>query len=477
MTGIILLATAIGAIWAAVFIMRMPLLLAALATVLAGAVWGCGIPSLRLFSIGTTRWTIDRAMLLFLIAAFVVQRQQGRTLRKALGASEWLMLVFVGWITVSVFTHDFWLMYGHTATPLWRWATAYCIPMMLYLIARQSSYGQREVDWMYWALILFGVYLAVTGIFEIMHLWTLVFPKHIADPTVGIHFGRARGPMVTSVTYGLYLGVSLLCLWATRERLGRLAWLIVPPISLLFCVGLYYSYTRSSWLGTGLGLLLILAYSMHGRARILTVGSLALCAVLMLTTKMDRILSFQREQSGSVAKDSAECRLIFAYVSWKMFEDAPIWGAGFGQFPVAKMPYLSERVDMPLEEIRPLVHHNTFLSLLSETGIVGLVLFVAILISWARHAQLLCRDPALPPWIRRHAVLFLGVLGLYVCQLVFHELSYSTMDNCLVFLLAGTLMGAHPGWMGSKAPATNVVSDLEPDFSSGIVRQRNLGLT
>ena len=161
---------------------------------------------------------------------------------------------------------------------------------------------------------------------------------------------------------------------------------------------------------------------------------------------MDKILAFQREQSASTVKDSAEARLSFAVVSWSMFKDSPLWGVGFGQFPTAKLPYLSERVDLPLDNIRPLVHHNTFLSLLTETGIVGLGLFLAILFAWGHHAWLLYRDPATPPWACRQAVLFLGVLGLYACQLTFHELSYSTIDNCLVFFLAGATTGISPGW-------------------------------
>ncbi len=36
---------------------------------------------------------------------------------------------------------------------------------------------------------------------------------------------------------------------------------------------------------------------------------------------------------------------------------------------------------------------------------------------------------------------FLGARALYVCQLVFHELSYSTIDNCLMFFLAGATTG------------------------------------
>jgi hypothetical protein len=437
----------VGAIWGAILVFRMPLLLGALAMVVVGA--GFGYPFLA-FLVGGTHWTLDRVLLPLLIVAFIVQRQQGATDPKPWGRSEWVIAALLTWLGVSLFTHDFRLVFGQTATPLWRWTTAYCIPVLLYWIVRQSHYGARQMGWMHTVLLLFGIYLAATGICEVMHWWALVFPKHIADPTVGIHFGRARGPMVTSVSYGLYLGAGFLCLWATRDRLGRYQWLVFPPLVLLELVGLYYSYTRSCWLGAGLGTSLILVLSLRGRMRTVTVTGLAVGFSLLLVTKMDNILAFRREQSAAIARDSAESRLSFAYLSWAMFKDSPVWGAGFGQFPVAKLPYLSDRVDLPLQSVRGLVHHNTFLSLLTETGIVGLALFVAMLLVWGHHAWLLYRHDATPPWARRQAVLFLGVLGLYACQLAFHELSYSTIDNCLVFYLAGATMGIRPDW---SAPA------------------------
>jgi hypothetical protein len=43
---------------------------------------------------------------------------------------------------------------------------------------------------------VFGLYLSVTAVFEITKQWSLVFPGFIGDPKIGIHFGRARGPML-----------------------------------------------------------------------------------------------------------------------------------------------------------------------------------------------------------------------------------------------------------------------------------------
>jgi hypothetical protein len=43
--------------------------------------------------------------------------------------------------------------------------------------------------------------------------------------------------------------------------------------------------------------------------------------------------------------------------------------------------------------------------------------------------------------MRRHGVLAISVLILFSCQLLFHEMSYSPVDNALLFLITGMTSG------------------------------------
>ncbi len=45
------------------------------------------------------------------------------------------------------------------------------------------------------------------------------------------------------------------------------------------------------------------------------------------------------------------------------------------------------------------------------------------------------------PWVKEQAALLLGVLPLYLVQSVFHELSYTPIDNSLLFYIAGITCG------------------------------------
>ena len=125
-----------------------------------------------------------------------------------------------------------------------------------------------------------------------------------------------------------------------------------------------------------------------------------------------------------------------------MFWDRPIWGCGFGHFYEEKLPYLSDRrTPLKLEEIRDYIHHNTYLSLLTETGVIGLGLFLAVLGCWIRSR--LATDARRPTrrGCEAHGVLLLGALATYGTQMMFHELSYTAIDNSLIFILAGLANG------------------------------------
>jgi len=245
--------------------------------------------------------------------------------------------------------------------------------------------------------------------------------------------------MVHGVSFGHYMSVCLLAGVVWFESLGKWGRVAVGLVLPLYAAGVFFSYTRSAWIGAALGLCTVLLLTLHGRTRNIVLGGMVVAGLLVGATQMDKIVGFQREQSAVDTADSANLRVSFAYVSWLMFQDRPLFGFGFGRFPVDKLPYLDDRsTDLNLEALRPYVHHNTFLSILVDTGLVGLTLFLAMLAYWMLNAWHTVRTADVPPWARRQAVLVLGAVPVYAAQLLFHELSYTPIDNSLVFFLAGT---------------------------------------
>ncbi len=150
------------------------------------------------------------------------------------------------------------------------------------------------------------------------------------------------------------------------------------------------------------------------------------------------MVDIQREGTAQDAEHSVDQRESFAYVSWQMFRDNPILGVGFGRFFDRKLPYLSDRRQtVELESLRNLDHHNTLLSVLTETGMIGLAAFVAVFIAWGRNAWSLATGTDLQPWVRAQGVLMLALIANYLGSAVFHDLTLLPSQELLLFVFAG----------------------------------------
>ncbi len=434
---LIAIAALAGVVWGGWFLLRGSLIAGCLLFLLATCCFGW--PFLQ-FDAGPLPLTLDRLAIVLLAGMYIVQRGLLRTEPKPALLADKLLLLLLGLLTLSMFTHNWRSLPPGVVPPLWHLMTGYFMPAIVYWVARQAPLGRRSVGWVHGALAVFGVYLAATGLAEIGHQWWAVFPSYIADPTVGLHYGRARGPMVQAVSYGLFLGVTLLAVIVWRKRLstaGRWLWLPVIPLQL---AALYFTYTRSIWIGTTLAIVVMLTMLAPKVWRPAILATVLLLAGAVLAN-LDSLANLQREGNATEARESATMRECFAYVSWQMFLDRPLWGCGFGQFYTEKLTYLSDRsTPLQLELIRDYIHHNTYLSLLTETGVIGLGLFLTILGLWIRAGWRLCRDEN-PPWVRLHGVLLLGAVTTYAVQMMFHEVSYTSIDNSLIFLLAGVANG------------------------------------
>ena len=210
----------------------------------------------------------------------------------------------------------------------------------------------------------------------------------------------------------------------------------------LMVLALYFTYTRSTWLGLagGLAIIPLLQFPRSWRP-VLLVGMLLVGMVGAMTVGGE-ILNLGRKDTDASPSHSVYQRASFLYVSMQMFQDHPLVGCGFGRFYDCKMPYLSDRSQqIEIESIRNLEHHNTFLSLLVETGLVGFTLFVGLLIAWTRAAWQLVRNRSAESWMRAQGLFTLAVLITYVANAMFHDLILSPSEQWLLCLTTGVTIG------------------------------------
>ncbi|TWU27294.1 O-antigen ligase family protein [Bythopirellula polymerisocia] len=392
--------------------------------------------------IGPVPLTVDRLLLSALVVLFFWRWRRGLLSVRSLSVPDCLggmLLIYLAirWAFTSAPP-----LAATSVSPSWRLIASFFMPAMLYWIVSNSELNYRQWKWLLAGLSMLGVYLAFTGIAEVKGQWWAVFPQFISNPSLGAHFGRARGPALMSASLGVYLSICFWAawfLWAERGRWGRL---LLVGAMLLMCGALYYTYTRSCWLGLAVGLAIIpfVHFPKQWRPWLFTGLAVSVCFAGIFVG--DKIINMGRQDSNGSASHSVFQRESFAIVSLRMFENAPMFGHGFGRFYDKKMPYLNDRSQqIELESIRALDHHNTFLSILTETGLIGLVLLLAVLGAWVKMAWKLAHDTARPTWMRAHGMFHLATLICYMVNAMFHDLTLSPSEQWLLCLVTGVTAG------------------------------------
>ncbi|MEO0529933.1 MAG: O-antigen ligase family protein [Planctomycetota bacterium] len=415
--------------------------------------------------VGPLPLTLDRLALLGLMGLTTFRWWHGRLRTSQPIALDWVLGVLCGWLTVSYVLNRAPAELDLDTTPGFRLIFSFWVPIAFYALLRTSAIDERAARHLMTGLACLGVYLGVTAILEVLQVWSLVFPRYIADPDLGTHFGRARGPALNSVSLGVHLSVCTAAAWLLIPRASRPMQLFWFGACVVMSLGVLLTFTRTTWLGLGGAAVVVICLQLPRPWRLAAFGSTCLAGVLFLAVGKDAIVGLQREDSAEVSAHSAQQRLSFAYVSKQMFQDHPLWGVGYGRYYDKKLPYLNDRRQwFELESIRPLHHHNTFLSLLVETGLLGLTAFVAMLAGFGWVGWRLAHDTGVPEECNRLGLLLIGAVVNYLPSALGHDLTLIHSEQWMLFAIAGAATGC---WL-NQAAGSPVISRQSSEISEQV---------
>jgi putative inorganic carbon (HCO3(-)) transporter len=310
-------------------------------------------------------------------------------------------------------------------------ASKFIVPFALFhlaglVFATERRFRQFEL----FALVVLG-YLSFTAIAFLVGAKSLIFPRFILDESLGFHADRARGPLLQAVANGVSLNLlGLLALHAYRRGSVRGVKAVVVLASLP--IAILATMTRAVWLSFT-GTVLALIFLSKNRALRLACVGLVLVAGLGLLV----VLS-SHESAGALSDRLAErgpvdYRQAVYAGGWDMFLQRPLAGWGFHQMP-AELP---RHVSGYSEKL--LYPHNTYLELLVEHGMVGLVLYFWLMWEMWRLGRGAIPDKEkrgfLDPQFHRMWPILLAVYWLNASMVV---MSYQFV-NGLLFTMAGML--------------------------------------
>jgi putative inorganic carbon (HCO3(-)) transporter len=254
---------------------------------------------------------------------------------------------------------------------------------------------------------------------------------------------RAAGPIGEVNRYAQVLLV-LVPLALFQYRQGRTGWRRLPAAAAIVLIvsGVCLTYSRGALTSLGALLLAMVATGTLRPLRALGAGAgVVVVAVLIAPGYLDRIASIRGVEglfapSPLVEADGAvRGRATEMLAAFHVFLDHPVLGVGPGQYgPHYSVAYQGDP-DVAFRFLPTSRRaHNLYLETAAETGLLGLVLFIAIAGTvlarlWQARARL---RPAHPALSELASALALSVFA-YLCTAMFLHLSY---QRYFWFLLA-----------------------------------------
>ncbi len=311
-------------------------------------------------------------------------------------ALTWLMIAFFGWATLT--------LAWATETSAGVTALSRYLPNLLLLPIAYTAVQSRRDLMVVLVAILIGASLA--AIFGILEPPNPAIAEERATGTVG-----DPNELAAALLAGMSVAVGFILARGLSPAL-RLAGLLAVP---LCAAGVFLSLSRGGLVA--LGAMLLAGTLLAGRWRLALTGILVLVAAfgVLYFTEIAPLPARERvtmSNGGSGRSDLWKIGL-------RMVQAHPVGGVGVGNFQVVSPDYVLRpgivgRADLIFSP-EPKIAHNTYLQVLSETGAVGLALFLALVLGC-----LACTLRAARLWAAREnrtmealaRSILLGVIGI-----------------------------------------------------------------
>ena len=240
--------------------------------------------------------------------------------------------------------------------------------LLLFPIAYAAVRTEKHVRWVLLAVVLATLINSVLGI---------VGP---ADPTRALGDDRAQGLAGGSneLAAALVAGIVLSLARAFIRPAGSVGRLAYTAIAAIATFAVFLSLSRGGLIAFAAALVLAVIVAGRWRGKVLG-GALVLATACVVYFGMFASLP-ARERVLDVGGGGTG-RTDLWTVGWRMIQDKPLEGVGSGNFATASIHYLLEPGTIQADEFiitRPKVAHNTVLQVFAETGIVGGVLWLAV---------------------------------------------------------------------------------------------------
>jgi O-antigen ligase len=403
--------------------------------IVASAVWGPYFFALKLP--GLFDISIDRLFFLVLLAVLGGCAVTGGIRLRGNCSIELFMILFSLVCLGSMIQHGFKETMPEFPSPWNVFLNGYFVPFLVFVYAKNLVLTEKDVTFIFHALFYLGVYLCVTAFFEFFDLRAFVFPQYINDPKIWLHLDRARGPFLNAAFNGLALNIGFICGFFLFSRKAGLSRVIHGFLLMLYFPAVFFTQTRSVYLGfvVTLGSLLALYKTPAQKwKRFALPIAVALVGLMIASPK---ILSSERRGGGILQTQEVEVRMSLIKRSLLMIGDQPFFGVGLAQFIPESIKRFRGRVST-VGSYTEQTQHNHIIGMTVELGLAGISIYIMIILSIFRRLFRLSERLEETGYISINFLISISIImSVYLITNLFVEPAYFVFVNAVFFLMAG----------------------------------------
>lgn len=276
------------------------------------------------------------------------------------------------------------------------------VPICLYLLVRLMRPTNNDMRRLIPCLIFILLAQSAIGILS----WTV--PQALPSAWLGRVGTRTTGSLqaysvftCTAITCGLLILQSAQNHTISPKR-RRFYYAL---FALAYCM-IFFSFSRGSWLA---GLVVFSGLGLIYREFILRFVLITIPLVVILLSF--GLLSAQAEWASQRfysdnSEEAALSRLPIYYASYRMFEEKPLLGWGYGNFDRFDRLF-QERVGDLINPVKDHASHNLYLTIVAEQGLVGIFFYLMPVAWWlVRSIRAYPKLPTEGFWNRKLLVIF-----------------------------------------------------------------------
>lgn len=231
------------------------------------------------------------------------------------------------------------------------------------LFAEENSSRLKRV---FWGILFIAGFTFLNGIFQDIFGFDFI-RQHTIDQLDYLH--RINGSFVHANDFGAYiilvLPLTFIFLSGRFSKTSRAAALLICALG-LYC--LLRTSSRGAWLGFVIGAVIYFIYYKKKFSLVIPLAMLSL--IIVFPAGLKRVLSIFSFQQNTVWE-----RLKLWQGTWDMVKEHPILGFGINTFS----EYFPKFKPVDYPDLK--YTHNSYLQMWSEIGLIGLIIFLALIIT------------------------------------------------------------------------------------------------